>query len=201
MTKKKIPKKTEIPKKTGKKKPVKTSKREPKQVLTHARADAKHRAKSAKLGFFLAKFFLIFVILTAIVEILDLSVLTEWLAIVSAIPLGMVVAGSLVFVDGQIFAVTNSCTGLISASILAAVIFSLRKPELKEKVLIFIAGLTILLIVNIPRLMLVLWSASVGMDANLVHVFTWYVMSALILLIWYYGTKRIAKINDFSELL
>jgi hypothetical protein len=49
--------------------------------------------------------------------------------------------------------------------------------------------------------MLVLWAALVGVDAEAVHVFTWYLMSALILLIWYYGTKKVSKIKDFSELI
>jgi exosortase/archaeosortase family protein len=158
-------------------------------------------SKNTKISLFLIKFFAIFFILTTLVELLDLLFFTEWLAFISAMPFKVNVVSNLVFVNGENFLVTNSCTGLVSASILAAIIFSLKKPLIKQKILLFLFGMGILLVLNIPRLMLVLWSASVGLDAELVHIITWFFMSIFILIIWYFGTKRIAKINDFSELL
>ena len=198
MVKKKTKAIKPVKKKAGKKTTAVLSK---KGHRVHRHAQAKLHGKSLKLGFFLGKFFLIFIILTTIVDILDLSLFTNWLASISAIPLGLLVVGSVVFVGDQQFFVSNACTGLVSASILAAVIFSLKKPILEEKIVIFFTGLIILLIANIPRLMLVLWTAIIGADANFVHVLTWFLMSALILLIWYFGTKRFSGIQNFSELL
>lgn len=189
-------------KKSGVKKKL-TKKNEDKQKEKNivSKKDYYLSLKTVKVGLFLIKFFAIFFILTTIIELLDLLFFTEWLAFVSSMPFKAIVVSNMVFVNGGNFLVTNSCTGLVSASILAAIIFSLKKPLIRQKLLLFLLGTGILLVLNIPRLMLVLWSASVGIDAELVHVITWFFMSAFILIIWYYGTKRIAKINDFSELL
>lgn len=189
-----------VKKKTKKKVSVKKI-RKKNSKETHARKSTKHKEKSFKMGLFLAKFFFIFAILTIIIELLDLSVFTGWLASVSSMPFGLEAQGNVMTINGQQFAVTNACTGLMSASILAAVIFALKKPEMKKKIVIFLVGLVVLLVANIPRIMLVLWTATLGLDAGLVHTLTWFLMSALILLLWYYGTKLYAKIDDFSELL
>jgi exosortase/archaeosortase family protein len=161
-----------------------------------------------KIGLFLLKFFVIFTILSTIINLLDLTMLNSWLAYISAttstnllVGPGLFVLDNVIFLNGNKFIVTNSCTGLVSASILASVIFSLKKPEIKKKIVLLLVGTIILLFFNIPRLMLVLLSAKAGFDAELIHIFTWYIMSGLILLIWYYGTKRFTNIDDFSELL
>jgi hypothetical protein len=49
--------------------------------------------------------------------------------------------------------------------------------------------------------MLVLYAAQKGFDAELVHMATWFLMSAIVLVIWYYGTKKLAGIKEFSDLL
>jgi len=154
-----------------------------------------------KLTLFLAKFFGIYFILTLALEFADLSVLTQSIAKIVGDAVGMAVSGSVLQINSHTFTVTNSCTGLASASILAAVIFSLKRPELKKKIGLFVAGTIVLLIANIPRVMLVMVAAQNGYDADLVHALTWFLMSAIILLIWYYGTKKIGKIKDFGELL
>ncbi|MEK6958651.1 MAG: archaeosortase/exosortase family protein [archaeon] len=157
--------------------------------------------KKEKLLWFLAKFFGIYFALTILIELADLSFLTQAIAKIAGDALGMAVSGSIVQINGHTYTISNSCTGLASASILAAVIFSLKKPELVKKVMLFIAGTLILLLANIPRVMLVLVAAKAGFDANMVHTLTWFLMSAIILLIWYYGTKKMGKVKDFSELL
>ena len=162
---------------------------------------AKQREKSLKMVVFLAKFFIIFTILSVIIDNLELSFFTGWLAAASGSPLGMDAVGNIVLVDGQRFAVTNACTGLVSSAILASVIFALKKPEMGKKILLFATGLVVLLVANVPRIMLVLWSAALGLDAGMVHVATWFLMSAIILALWYYGTKWYAGIRDFGELV
>ncbi|MFA6268381.1 MAG: hypothetical protein WCW13_06670 [archaeon] len=154
-----------------------------------------------KIVFFLIKFTIIFLVLTIIIENADLSFLTQFIASLVAPVLGLTNTANIIGVGGLNFLITNSCTGLVSASILASVIFALKKPSLLKKAGLFTAGLVLLLIINIPRIMLVLFAAQIGFDSELVHEITWFLMSALILIIWYYGTKRILKKEEFSELI
>jgi exosortase/archaeosortase family protein len=161
----------------------------------------RERASTKRILFFLAIFFLIYFILGEIINLLDLSILTNAIASFSASFLGGAVSGSTVTINGAKFVVSNMCTGLVSASILAAVVFSLRKPELKKRVALFAAGTALLMLINIPRVILVLAAAKMGFDAEMVHMLTWFLMSAAILLIWYYGTKIWAGVSDFSELI
>jgi len=154
-----------------------------------------------KLVLFVVKFFVIFGVANAFIELADLNFLTTAIAQIAGGFLGFAVNGSAVIAGAHSFLITNSCTGLVSASILGAIIFSLKKPSTKIKLTLFIWGAIALLLFNIPRVMLVLLAAQNGFDAEIVHEFTWFVMSAIVLAIWYFGTKRITKIKEFSELL
>lgn len=158
-------------------------------------------SRAKKIIWFCAKFFAIYFVLQYLIELANLSALNYFIAYASASLLGLGYGGNMIFVAGQIFTVTNFCTGLVSASVLAAIVFSLRKPKIKKKAMLFLGGLVLLMLINIPRVSLVLYSASVGVDAELVHTFTWFIMSIAVLLIWYYGTKRVARVRDFSELV
>jgi len=167
-----------------------------------SRAGGKRSISQKRLVVFLISFFLIYFILGEIINLLDLSFLTNALASFSASVVGGVALGNLVILgEGSKFVVSNMCTGLVSASILAAVVFSLRKPNMKKKVALFVLGTILLMLINIPRIILVLLAAKAGFDAEMVHMATWFLMSAAILLIWYVGTKAWAKVEDFGELI
>ena len=159
------------------------------------------QGETRKLLFFCIKFFVIFFVLEFIIDSVELSFFTNALASMTAAILGASSTGNIVLLAGNTFVVTNSCTGLISTSILAAIIFSLKKPEMIKKIALFVAGLAALVLLNIPRVALVVYSPLLGLDADTVHVLTWFVMSAAVLLIWYYGTKKITGIKEFGELL
>lgn len=94
---------------------------------------------------------------------------------------------------GKNFIITNICTGLTTVSILAATIFSMRKPQLKNKVVLFLFGSIIILLVNIPRIILVIYSHLYGFDSELVHVLTWFVMSGVVLFIVIIGLRNYYK--------
>jgi exosortase/archaeosortase family protein len=149
---------------------------------------------------FLIKFFIIYFVLSTIISLLDLSFFTNYLAMLTASILGLEFIGNIVFVDGSRFIITNYCTGLMSGAILASIIFALKRPEIKQKLLLFLFGFCLLLVINVPRLLLVLASAKAGFDAELIHTITWFVMSVIILVVWYFGTKSITG-NDFKHLL
>ena len=157
--------------------------------------------KKNKMLFFIIKFFAIFFVLLFLIRILNLSFFTNFLAFFSASVLSLSFVQSSVFVGESIFVVTNECLGLVSGAILASILFSLKKPVLREKILLFILGFLVLLVINVPRVILVLFAAKSGFDANLVHMITWFIMSAIIILLWCYETKILLRINDFLELI
>lgn len=152
---------------------------------------------------FLLKFFSIFLVLQSIIVVAPLSGLNEWIAKFEAGALNLESRGNTVFTGNAGYVITNSCTGLISGSILAAIVFSLKKPEPKKKTTVFFAGAVILFIINLLRVYIVILGGVIygfGFAENL-HVTSWFVMSAIIIAIWYYVTKKWAGIKDFSELM
>ena len=156
--------------------------------------------KNQNLVLFLLKFFIIFFVISTLIEFLDLSYLREFITYISATYTGVAFSGSIISIGLTKFVVVNSCTGLVSGAILIALLFAGRKPTLQKKLLLTVFGVCLLLIVNIPRVMLVLISAKVGFDAELVHTLTWFLMSGLVLVVWYYGNKALG-ITNFNELI
>ncbi|MFA5125734.1 MAG: hypothetical protein WC462_01900 [archaeon] len=181
----------------GKKKTIKIKNAKKKPLFVHKK---QHFFTEKKLLFFVAKFFIIFAVLNILIELADLSFLTNFIASISASFLNAQYLHNVVFVK-SFFIITNSCTGFVSASILASIIFALRKPALKKKIILFLLGTAVLLIVNIPRIIFVLYMSKIGFNAELMHEMTWFLMSAIVLAIWYYGTKRVEGIKEFNELL
>lgn len=178
-------------------------KRDKKQAksVSKKQSATNHSEHNKKLFLFVVKFFVIYLVLSTLVGLVDLSFLTNGITKISAEYLGLTYSESKIFVNSGEFIVGNSCTGLVSASILIAIIFALKKPSDKKKVLLAALGTLILLIMNIPRVMLVLFAAQIGFDPELVHMLTWFLMSAIILIVWYYGLKEITKVKDLSELV
>ena len=152
---------------------------------------------------FLVKFLAIFAVLHLLLYLFDLSPLQESIASLEAGWLGLEASGDLVFVGGQAFAITPSCTGLVASFILAAVVFALKKPGGKEKVATYLIGTLALLLINLLRVYLVLLAAiAYGVAAaEALHVASWFVMSALIIGLWYYSTTRIFRVKSFEGFL
>jgi len=149
---------------------------------------------------FLIKFFVIFIILSTLIEFANLLFLREFITFISASYLSLPFSGTTIFVENSIFLVSSSCTGLVSSAILVALLFSSKKPTPISKIFLAIFGVCLLLLLNVPRVMLVLVTAKLGFDADLVHTITWFIMSAFVLVIWYYGNKSIG-VKDFSKLI
>jgi exosortase/archaeosortase family protein len=187
---------------------IKNKKNHSKKQIDHSKKHGKKANSPPKNKFFvknalffLAKFAIIFTILNIFIEIADLSSLTNFIAAFSANALGLYSFLNVVLVGSEVFVVSNSCTGLVSASILASIIFSLKKPRVGKKILFLLAGVLILALINIPRVILVLYSAKLGFNAELVHEITWYLMSGAIILIWYYGSKKLLDKKEFGQLI
>jgi len=152
---------------------------------------------------FLVKFFAVFALLQTAVSALPLQPLNEWIAGVEANLTGLESHGNEIPHNSTNFVITNSCTGLVSGSILAAIVFALKKPKLKKKTELFAIGAISLFAVNLFRVYVVIqigvtFGATTG---DWAHTFSWFAMSAFIIALWFYLTKKRAGIKDFSELL
>lgn len=152
---------------------------------------------------FLLKFFAIFALLQGIILIAPLNSLNEWIAGIEASALSLERQGNAILAGNTNFLITNSCTGLVSGSIFAAIVFALKKPAFKQKTLVFLAGAILLFLINLARVYFVVL-AGIGFGAEfagIMHIVSWFLMSGFIIALWYYLTKKWIGIKDFSELL
>lgn len=156
--------------------------------------------KKFELALFLLKFILIFAIGTVLINILDLSNLTTFESNIVANTVGSIYVDGKIIETNNVFIITNNCLGLLTITVLAGLIFSTRRPNFEKKVVLFLLGAVFLFLINIPRLLLVVISARLGVDPEFIHVITWYIMSVIALLIWFYGVKLYYK-KEPNELL
>jgi len=156
-----------------------------------------------KSAFFLVKFFAIYAVLQAAILAAPLQPLESSIAAMEAGLLGEKSEGNIVFIGENRAEIASSCTGLLGISVLASIIFSLKKPNLKKKAGLLAIGAAILFPLNIARVYLVLASGrAFGFGfLETMHVATWFVMSAAILGIWYWLTKKTAGTKGFEELI
>lgn len=156
----------------------------------------------SKEFFFIIKFFVIFGILSLILEIIQFTWLQEFLATIIGNALNLKVIGTQIITKASIFNINNFCTGLMSASIYLSIVFAFRKPELKIKALIAVTGILLLFLVNILRVYFVIF---VGINsfqlAEILHILTWFIMSGAIITFWYWLTKKITKKEDLEDLM
>jgi exosortase/archaeosortase family protein len=103
-----------------------------------------------------------------------------------------------IFLNEKIFIITNSCLGFVTMSVLFSLIFSLRKLELIKKAGLFIVGAGVIFLINILRLIVVVFSEIVGVYSNLVHTLTWFFMSFVVLVFFILSTNLVSgkKLNE-----
>lgn len=152
---------------------------------------------------FLVKFFVVYAVLQLLIVSLPLGFLENGIALLEANALGLQAQGNAIFFGSYEFQIVPNCTGLVGISVLASIIFALRRPELKKKVLLLAFGAAVLFPLNLLRLYLVLLAAiSFGPEmAGGLHIASWFAVSAAIILLWYWLTKRLAGARDFASLL
>ncbi len=164
---------------------------------------AKAKQFREKALVFLVKFFVVYAALQILIVLLPLGFLENGIALLEANALGLQAEGNTIFLDSNAFQIVPNCTGLAGISVLASIIFALRRPELKKKVLLLAFGALALFPLNLLRLYIVLLAAiSFGPEmAEGLHVASWFAVSAAIILLWYWLTKKVARAKDFSSLL
>ena len=79
----------------------------------------KKHVSSKKLLFFALKFALIFAVLNILIELADLSSLTNFITSICANYLGLSLYQNAIVLNQELFIVTNLCTGLVDPSNLA----------------------------------------------------------------------------------
>ncbi len=152
---------------------------------------------------FLIKFFVIYTVLQFLILALPIGFIENGIAEIEANAIGARTEGNLIEWNGQSFQIVPNCTGLVGISVLAAIIFALRKPKLKKKLALLAIGALILFPLNLLRVYFVLW-VSITFNAGIgeiLHMITWFITAGAILAVWYYLTKRVAKVKQFNELL
>lgn len=161
------------------------------------------KIKENKTILFLVKFGVIFSVLHILVWAVPTSFLQNWIALLQANFFSLPLQNNLIELSQRQILINPSCTGLISISILAAIIFSLSKPEMKKKIQIFVLAAIIMFFLNLLRIYFVLWiGLNYGEDLiGLMHEISWMTTALFIIGLWYYFTKRITKVKEFNELL
>lgn len=155
-----------------------------------------------KAALFTVKFFVVFAVLYALLLATDFVVLQEFLAELEAGLVGGESAGNIAVVNGEFFAVSQSCMGFFSGIVFLSIVFACRKPGPWKKIAVAVGGAVFLFLVNIARLYFVLLVAGAfgSAAAEWAHVGSWFAMTAVILLLWYYVTKKIVG-KEFGELV
>ncbi len=147
---------------------------------------------------FVLKFFLIFSVLQTLIYVIELNFLLNGLAEFVGFLLNLIVVENSVYFNGTLFTITPNCTGLVSVSVFAGIVFALKKPGLKKKFLIFLTGSVLLFLINIVRIYLVVLSGVLFNLSELTHVVSWFAMTFFIIFTWFYLTKKIFKIKKFE---
>lgn len=151
---------------------------------------------------FLIKFSIISATGTIILPLLNLSLFTNSIVDIVAAISNVTAFGDILYVKNQPLVVTNMCIGLESTIILAAVIFSLKKPEFNKKVYnLAIAGM-FLLAINLVRIITVVEIAKIDFSlVDFVHMVSWLFTTAVIFAAWYVLSKKELEKHTLEELI
>ena len=97
---------------------------------------------------FLIKFFVIYAVLQFLIFVLPIGFIENGIAGIEASAIGARAEGNVIELDDATtthsFQIVPNCTGLVGISVLAAIIFALRKPKLKKKLALLCIGALIL---------------------------------------------------------
>jgi exosortase/archaeosortase family protein len=152
---------------------------------------------------FLARFFLIFFSLFALLKIADLSAV---LGIVAGIEYSLaLLIGMPATLDAPVILLENSsveivaeCSGLVMIILLAALLWSTKIPNAR-RVRYLLVFSPFLFVFNILRLLATLITLnSYPAIFEYVHIFLWFIDSAVVLLIWMKAQKMGIRNTLFS---
>lgn len=156
--------------------------------------------------FFLAKFGVFFSIPYALIHVVDMRTITDFIAgaesaLLSAAGVGNSVSGSLISAPPQAYEIVPDCSGFVLISAFAALAFASRTTLRKQTVSIALFS-PVLFAFNILRLFATLW---VGVRASpyleAAHLSFWFIDGALVMLLWLAAVKYVVKPKNPAELI
>jgi exosortase/archaeosortase family protein len=103
----------------------------------------------------------------------------------------------------QYFIIGESCTGFVSVLMLSGIVLGLRKPSIKKKWKVILGGGTLLLALNLVRIILVIGIGQKwGMDAaESAHIISWFAVSGLVIGLALFGISRSVPARERNDLL
>jgi len=142
---------------------------------------------------FFAKFMVSFFILYALLYLLDLRFLTNFVASVQSQALALAgfpnaLSGSFISLEKISFEVVRECTGLVMIFMLAALLYATRT---KRALYYFAIFAPVLFAFNLLRLFATFWfGAALGTQAmELTHILLWFVDAAVVFFLWAVAAK------------
>ncbi len=147
---------------------------------------------------FLLRFFASFFVFQIFIWAADTSFVENFYTQILGQIFQLETKGNILMAGNGTLSITKFCLGLFSVSLLGAAMFAAKpkntKSWTKERqmaghIKLFAIGSAILFAANFLRLSIVVFSAlKLGFDfADTLHVFSWFLMSALALGIWYFS--------------
>jgi exosortase/archaeosortase family protein len=135
---------------------------------------------------FLFRFFLIFILAEFTLYYFPPIPYQEWLASSMGEWFSLPTHEIWVPVTNGNFEITPSCTGITSAALFVGLVYGFPRLP-KNKGMVALAGVFLLLVLNYFRLLLVIGTGEIISlpAAELVHVFSWFVLSGIALGMWF----------------
>lgn len=150
---------------------------------------------------FLIRFFVVFFAIELLLAYFPPVAYQTWLAESVGSVVHVPANGIFLSVNGIQFEISAFCTGLTSWGLLVGLLVGFTYPPWLKKIKYAALGLVGILMVNFFRLILIVY---VGMATHLtmvdvLHTMTWFVMSALVVGVWYWMLCRHVKTRDSKK--
>jgi exosortase/archaeosortase family protein len=137
---------------------------------------------------FSIKFFVILFLGIFILDSFHFIFLTSAEAKMVSLVFGVSVFDNYIFSGSRVYEISDYCSGLFTFFILLGLIFASKSSwKISKKLLLALSGLGIILCANIIRILIVIFSPSVGLNPEFVHEISWFGMSFIALSIWYFS--------------
>jgi len=145
---------------------------------------------------FLLKFLGVFFVLYLIVNLFSIEFLQDSIALYLANFLHAAYSSHYVFINDHVFEIAPDCTGVISTIMLASILIALKKPTVKQKLLLLLLGILLIFPLNFLRLVFVLGVAKIAFElSNIAHAVSWFLMGFFVVSLWFFIIERVYKIK------
>ena len=151
---------------------------------------------------FLLRFFTVFFLVEVFLSIFPPVYLQEWLAQTIGSVLHVPVNGIFLSVNGIAFEISAFCTGITTWGLWLGLSYGFSFPRGAKKLTYALIGLAAILFVNFFRLLAIVYVGKVSYFAavDMLHVITWFVMSALVMGTWYLMLSVYLKTTDSKKI-